>query len=286
MVVAEHLLIVFAIALCFTVLERQGWRALWWLAPAAWATVGLLQYRLVQAMHEACHQLHRWPDAWRPVMKVLLFRSLGLSPRYISAHLAHHRHIGDRAKDPDGPAYFGFPRSRLDFLGQIVLHFSGFSAVRQFFVGGTLQDNGGSSLKSTSSEKAQVIATQVVWAAALGLLIHPAAYLFYVIPLVSFVKAMGWVRVLAEHGHPEKDYVLRTFPDGFIARHVSGPYGLNYHAEHHLRMAIPYERLTGLHRELQEDPSARVEIETYRGNHFSLLWFWLRELPWRGSAHA
>src|SRR5690606_15287942 len=107
----------------------------------------------------------------------------------------------------------------------------------------------------------------------------------WALPLLTVVKLCTAIRLLCEHGSPDKPYVWRSFSGTFVQRNLLGAFGLNYHAEHHLYPTIPYENLAeafALRIDRQGAPGAPPDdgfLEVYHGGHLGLLRDWFRELP-------
>ncbi len=252
----------------------------WWWVPLGVVLIGWLQYVLIQAMHEACHQVCDGLPGW--LAGVLLFNAFGLSRSYRKIHLAHHRHFNS-TDDPDGHAYLRFPSSRLELMSILGRHLSGWAAVRQLVdqsVGQAGQKHAGSPL-----DRFAMPLTQLVILGAFTLLSGPQDYvLFWLLPLFTVVKLLGYLRILAEHADPERGPILRSFRCGAAGR-ILGPYGFTRHAEHHAYAAVPFELLHGYEGDerrhvIEAYAGARgVEVEIFEGSHFTLLARWWRQLP-------
>lgn len=264
---------------------------------------GWLQYVLVQAMHEACHQkfhLGGWPS-----FAAALFTTwpLGLTRAYRKIHFAHHRFAGDPSRDPDWPLYSTFPRSRWHFIGMILFYGTGLPAViqklRQRGSTNTRRGARGSAQRAVVGELAMVAALQlaflVVYSAgawALSLSVGPVSIVawglvlyvaFWFAPIVTVVKTLGFLRILAEHGDPVRPIAFRSFDANALGRLILGPFGFAQHAEHHAYMAIPHNVLIEVfekHKaQLEHDPEMSRQV-IYQGTHFRKLMDWFRELPW------
>ena len=81
----------------------------------------------------------------------------------------------------------------------------------------------------------------------------PALYLLaWVLPRVTWYRALSRVRDIAEHGLvPGADDPLRSARSigaGLVERALLAPYRVNYHLEHHLLVFVPCWRLPAAHR--------------------------------------
>ena len=127
--------------------------------------------------------------------------------------------------------------------------------------------------KRTSSkhklDKVFVVLTQISLLGMAFLLNAPWAYfVFWVFPLISIVKALGYLRIIVEHGAPGGEVALRSLRGNAFLCNILGPYGFQYHAEHHKLPNISYDKL-----------EAADGVEVYQGHHFSFLWNMFWRLP-------
>jgi fatty acid desaturase len=256
------------------------------LALLGFLAIGWLQYVLIQAMHEACHQLRS--GLGNHLAAVLLFYAIGLTRAYRRIHFAHHAHFNS-FDDPDYPAYHAFPRSRGELLGTLLRHASGLAVAQQL-----REQNVGETGQSHPSHPADRVGMPLVQLGILGAfsaLSSPLDYgFFWLIPLITVTKVLGYLRILAEHGDPHGVAAIRSFRCNPLAGAILGPYGFTRHAEHHAWASVPFSQLSGY-----EVEGRRPTIEAYAtrhaahvdmiaGSHFVLLAKWWRELPNRVPA--
>lgn len=240
---------------------------------AAFLVLGWLQYALVQAMHEAVHQHFRRATSF--LAALLTAWPVGLTRAYADVHFAHHRHAGSPTEDPDHVLYGRFPRSRLELLSSTALHFSGLPAILH---------RAGQRAHSPPFDLFCLVLVQAVLFAAFSFAVHPLAYfVLWVGPVVTVVKGLGYLRILAEHADPEHPIVFRSFATTFVAGSLLGPFGFCHHAEHHLLMSVPFERLGAVFERRESTDAATLgeSFVIHRGSHLHLLWKWFWSLPWR-----
>jgi len=256
------------------------------LAFFSFLAIGWLQYVIMQAMHESCHQAHKGLEKWAAVF--CLFFPIGLTWAYRKIHFAHHRSFNTEA-DPDRFAYINFPKSKTEFLGILFTHASGWAAARQFLK----QNSGDTGQQHTgeSRDKVFLLLIQLIIFTVFTLLASPLDYfLFWIGPLVTVGKVLGYLRLLAEHGDPKKGPVLRTFRCAAIPGAILGPYGFARHAEHHADMKTPFSKLKHLSQksdvpglDAYADKHASW-VEVFQGSHLTILARWWLTLPTRSFA--
>jgi len=267
----------------------SGPRWLAWVAyPVAFLAVGWCQYAIVQALHEAAHQVIGKKDLASRVAAALMTYPLALTVQFRGQHLEHHRHFGDPARDPDYYGYGRFPETKLALLGHLAASATGLPALLSFVRKSSDTTSLSQLGTSATAELLRLATAQLVLLLAFSAAFGPLAYVFlWALPLMTVVKLGTAIRLLCEHGSPDKPFVWRTFAGGFVQRNLLGAFGLSYHAEHHAYPTIPYENLPrayALHvaaRDAGRIPSGPDDprFEIYPGGHLGLLRDWLRELP-------
>jgi fatty acid desaturase len=102
-------------------------------------------------------------------------------------------------------------------------------------------------------------------------------FVFWLLPLVTIVKVLGYLRITAEHGSPKilatGTAALRSFCHHPLSTMLLGPFGFAQHAEHHARPEIAYQKL----------PAVQItdaKIEFIDGSHFHYWAKTLKGLPW------
>lgn len=264
-------------------------------------TIGWCQFALSNGLHEALHHnfFNRRTDL---LADLLLGFPLGVrTAAYRQVHLAHHRHFGDPALDPDYPVYARFPRSRLQMLAVFATYASGVPAARQFL---DLLRKGGSPAAASGVED-----RGVPQGGPLGLLVYHGALLLaisvwlgplyylglWILPLCTVAKTLSALRLFCEHAVPQEPgappFVIRTVTGSPIEVGTLGPYGFHYHGEHHILPSVPYAHLGALHELLSAARAAgtvtgpdAAHYELFQGGYAALLAGWVRRLPWRAPA--
>ncbi|MEW6268746.1 MAG: fatty acid desaturase [Thermodesulfobacteriota bacterium] len=279
-----------AIVLVFAGLRAVATSGVAWLPwiayPLAFVVVGWCQFAIVQALHEAAHQVLGRKTWGSTLAGMLMTYPLALTLQFRGQHLDHHRHFGDPDKDPDFDGYARFPRSKLALVAHLVRSATGIPAIVSFLRKSSDQSTLQAQGTTVAAELAKLVAAQAVVFALLTLALGPWHYVFlWALPLLTVVKLCTAARLLCEHGSPDKPFVWRSFGGTFVERNLLGAFGLNYHAEHHLYPTIPYENLAQVfrrHLDARRTAGAAADddfLEVYCGGHLGLLRDWFRELP-------
>lgn len=254
-------------------------------SAAVFIVIGLLQYRLLHAAHEACHQDFRPGSKSKNLVAILVAYPIGLTKSFRTEHLLHHSYFGDPERDPDYPTFGVSPSSRIGYLVFVLKGFSGVAAIEQVV----------RRIRSTKPDAAAridsllLVASQLVLLIVFTVSISPESYfLFWLLPLLTIVKGLAQLRGLAEHGDPvPHKYVLRSFLNDGIVALFMGNMGFRHHAGHHLYPMVPYEHLQMVREKmlssLNTDSETGISIEIYPGSHLSILREWYLRLPWRIS---
>lgn len=257
--------------------------------------VGWLQYAIVQAMHEATHQVRKADRLQYFAADLLLFYAVGLKPSYRQIHMEHHKYLGSIAQDPDAVVYSRFPHSKLQLMSNLLLNFIGLMAVLQLVrqhLNLRYKNTSETVVKSTQSnnELSQLIilcVVQLLILAAFSWYLSWLDYvLFWLLPLFTVVKTLSYIRVLAEHGDIKRVYALRSFSSSWAARYVWGPFGFAFHAEHHWFVNVPYYKLAKLSAKIEASglsPRIGQKLEYCENSHIHLIYQWFCQLPWRRS---
>ena len=91
--------------------------------------IGMLQYSLLHAAHEATHHYFQPRSGARLLVALLVAYPIGLTLSFRDEHLLHHTHFGDPRLDADYSVYEPFPKSRLELLKFLIFNFSGLGAI-------------------------------------------------------------------------------------------------------------------------------------------------------------
>jgi fatty acid desaturase len=227
-------------------------------------------------LHEAAHN-HVFRSTTANRVVGMLAGAMILLPwaTYRAFHLEHHIHTAD-ADDPEGePIVF---RSRLQYAALIPLAGTVFSAQLAVF---TLRTAFGSPPKwvRTRSQRRLIRINAVVMVAATvllvgGLLVDPATTLrLWGAPLAVVYVALFPFLLLSEHYGGTGDVPplenTRTVRSNPFVRFVF--WNNNFHAEHHLIPAVPYDKLPRLHQLVAPELSAEWLAPSYTRFHRDVL---------------
>jgi fatty acid desaturase len=112
-------------------------------------------------------------------------------------------------------------------------------------------------------------------------------FVFWIAPIYVHVFVADEIRAFSEHSQPVvpdtavDDKRLITYVPNRLERWLFAPMNMNYHAEHHLWIYVPYYNIPKLHAYLANRP----EIEVRR-SYLAYLWRYLRMLPLGPDAAA
>ena len=252
--------------------------------------IGWLQYAIVQAMHEAIHQVSKRSKYQIFLADLLLFYAVGLKPSYRRIHWEHHKFFGSMEHDPDAVVYRRFPHSKCQLLSNLILNFFGLMAVVQLF---RQHFNFQSKVaakhhrKKHSGELNQLLILCLVQLTIAGIISLYSSWLdyvlFWLLPLLTLVKTLSYIRVLAEHGDDKNTHALRSFSGSWAARYLFGPFGFAFHAEHHWFPNVPYYKLPQLSAQIKTTgavPKQGDALEHLSYSHAYLIYLWFCQLPW------
>lgn len=243
-----------------------------WPNPLTWLlavmVVGGRQLGLAILMHEASHgTLHPNPRFNFFVGEYLCACPVGADlARYRPYHLTHHR-FTQQDEDPDLGLSRPFPTTRASLRRKFIRDLTGQTFYKQR-VKPLLGIGGGGSAFVGETGRAQrrfLAATAVIfliyWACG-------AAIWFFGVWVVAFATwfpLVTRIRNIAEHActdrAPDPFTVARTTRANWLERIFIAPYFVQYHAEHHLFIAVPCYRLPNLHGLLAEkDLTSRMNV--------------------------
>lgn len=263
------------------------WLDSWALYPVWVLLIASRQHALAILMHDAAHgRIH--PDrAWNDRIGEWLFAwplltSLGV---YRRTHLAHHKHL-QTPLDADwriwrDHAYYWFPKSRAELLGEILRFSLGLRTPQLFRF---LRDYAnrdarpaalrGRGTPASSGGRTRRYARGLAYAAlVLGLVLSGAWWpvlLYWVVPLLTALMGILYIRAIAEHfiseqGGPSSLACSRSMIYSLAERILVAPLHVGYHLEHHLYPSVPFFRLPELHRRLMQVEHFRVRAHRTRG---------------------
>ncbi len=268
-------------------------------ALPAFLLVGLMQYRLVMASHEATHKTLFHP-VWLNEAAGLLTASLvGVSLfNYRKAHMEHHKSPQSIADDIDGYIYRpllkcdpGWPRFWKLFSGLFVDIFVKFQ--RKLFGDGTTPmpgaETGGtaSHLRSVFLQLAPIAVVQSAVLAFFAVYWQWWGYFpFWFVPIFLIALGMDRARTFLEHSYnyffpgPPIPNLAQAPQDTIdvdtnaLERFLFAPFGFAYHQAHHAQLTVPYYNLRELAGMLeQHQPGYHRRIKgSYLGLLFKVLW--------------
>mgnify|MGYP002630698650 CR=1 FL=1 len=266
----------------------------WFVWVAAFLIIGLMQYRMVMAVHEATHKNLFFPAAVNETVGKILCGFLGMNlGMYRKSHLQHHKSPQKIGEDVDAPLYSppmrvapGFTRFWALLTGVVDSLFR--KIIRKFskqpeFAGKKIEVER-DWLQLLLILVAQVamfalFATQIVWW---------AYFTHWLAPLVLIAQLMDELRIFVEHGY---NYFQTTNPapidelqqstidveTNFLERYLFAPYGFDMHLAHHAQLTVPFYNLKKLSRILQEnDPNYGKPIKR---SYLGILWEMINAVP-------
>ena len=262
--------------------------ALFWLHPAwytfalAFLVVSSRQQALLNCEHECVHNKFLPSRRWN----VLVGRYLCAAPvgspfgAARDRHLAHHQLLGT-PEDPDRDLHTGEPPKNTP-LG-----------VARYFISGLLGGYAGMVLMGpppkvpggSDSTRRDLVALVLVQAAIAVLLTVAFAWWVYPVlwlaPLATLTAFTHLLRSFVEHAITEDESEahanrLITIHSNPLERELVAPYGMNYHAEHHILPSVPAPRLKRLQRRLAR--RERVPPVLRRSSYSAALRHYVRSL--------
>jgi fatty acid desaturase len=252
----------------------------------AFLGIGLMQYRIVIACHEAVHKALLYPLWLNESVGSAHCALVGINLLwYRYQHVGHHAAM-DVGHDPDAYIYEpilraspGLPRLSVWIFGTA---FEVVEKLRQkgFTVSATLQADARARFYSLA-----IVAVQALLLAACTLWLSWWYYFaFWLAPLLTIAIFMNRTRVLVEHGFA---HVSRSgaplagapveavdLSAGFMERFFIAPYMMNYHFSHHRAPSIPFHRNPDLSQLLGKcgEAGGPVMRPTYTQALRQLLW--------------
>jgi fatty acid desaturase len=251
-----------------------------WPTPAtfvlALVILGGRQLALAILVHEAAHrtlfrtrflndQLALWLCGWPLWNDVASYRHY---------HLKHHKFTGTE-RDPDLGLAPISPMTRRSLARKMARDLSGVAGLRRLLgqarIACELVDykvtaeltrrpaDGrklGDYLAAAIRNSAGFVLTNLALAGGLALLGHAWVYWAWAVAYLTTFSLFYRIRSLSEHACTERSpdplRNTRTTRANWLARATVAPFGVNYHLEHHLLVAVPWFRLRALHRLLRE----------------------------------
>ena len=249
--------IALAIAVCLT-----HWHPLTYLVAIIF--VAGRQHALLVLMHEAAHyRLHpnraindgiaRFCIAWPHFISLEAYRR---------DHNAHHRYLMTD-HDPDLQAHratteYGMPLTKRRLLYFFLRDVSGFGLFGQLKA--VLRFRGSGDATETPTPIRGFAYYGALAVVIVGTGGGPGFVLFWLVPLITWLKWFLYVRALGEHYgltcSPAQPMSLsRTVLPRWWQRWFFCPFNVSFHAEHHLFPGVPYHNLPALRERLVSSPA-------------------------------
>jgi fatty acid desaturase len=233
-----------------------------WSYAVAFVTIGLMQYRMVIACHEAVHKTLLFPLWLNETVGSAHCALVGINLFwYRRQHLGHHA-AKDLSHDTDGYIYGPILQARPGFRRLAVWIFGTAGEVIE-----KIHQKGFAAGDAVEAEGMARLYTVMIVAAQALLLLASAVWLawwyyfvFWLAPLLTIGVFMNRTRVLIEHGYthvprredsssPAVETInLAASP---LERFFIAPYMFHHHLTHHLVPSIPYYRNADLSRLLE-----------------------------------
>jgi fatty acid desaturase len=236
-----------------------------WTYTFAFIAIGLMQYRIVIACHEAVHKTLLFPLWLNESVGSALCAMVGINLlRYRRQHLAHHA-AQDIGHDTDAYIYEPILRARPGLRRLAVWIFGTAAEIigklhqKGFTVTATVEAEGIARIYSLA-----IIAAQAALLTGCTLLFSWWYYFaFWLAPLLTIAVFVNRTRVLVEHGFDHvprlNELELTAAPvkaidvsANSIERFFIAPFGMNNHAAHHRVPSVPFYRSYDLLRLLEQ----------------------------------
>jgi fatty acid desaturase len=234
-----------------------------WPNPVTWVlavmVTGGRQLGLAILMHEASHfTLHPNRRVNDFLGEYLCAAPVGADlARYRPYHMTHHR-FTQQDEDPDLGLSRPFPTTRASLRRKIIRDLTGQTFYKQRVKPLLGQGAAGHAFigEHGSAQRRFLIAQAVLLA------LYTAAgagiwfFGIWVVAFATWYPLITRIRNIAEHACTSRDAnpytVARTTKANWLERLLIAPYNVQYHAEHHLFVAVPCYNLPMLHAELAQ----------------------------------
>jgi fatty acid desaturase len=221
----------------------------------AWAWIGARQHALAILMHEGAHYRlfrRRWLNdlfaelfaAWPVMISVRAYRQ---------HHFAHHR-SPNTDDDPDwllrDDRDWEFPKTRWGLVKVFLFDILGLNVRDEIrFFNRYFYPRG----RKTWLDYLSWVYYGTLLAVLTYFALWPLFLAYWIVPLLTSLKAVLRMRTIAEHYGLEYDHPFRqtrtTYP-GLLGKLLFGPKNITLHLDHHLYPSVPFYNLPELHREL------------------------------------
>ena len=257
----------------FLFIAFWGWGRFptWWGGALAFLVIGLMQYRLVLAAHEATHKT-LLPVVWLNEAVGLFCASLvGVSLfNYRRAHLEHHKYPQSIEEDIDGYIYRpliraapGWRRTWLLFTGNYVD--IAIKLRRKFTGDGQLEGTHAlvgaerPGFGKVIAQLAPIAGVQLaMWALLTWQFSWWTYFVFWLAPIFVLALQLDRIRTFLEHSYayfypgpplgnlalaPQSTVDVET---NFLERYLFAPFGFSDHQAHHAQLTVPFYNLPEL----------------------------------------
>lgn len=179
---------------------------------------------------------------------------------YARGHTRHHQHAGT-PEDPDLSNYQAYPVSRASFKRKVVRDLTGQTGYKllRFVVSQAAKVfSADPEQRRAARPFVQQLLVSAVFAALLGLLFSPWAYLLWLTAFMTSHMLVVRIRQVAEHAavpaqfDPDPRMNTRTTIPRLWERLLFAPNYVNYHLEHHFMASVPCYRLKPMHQLLAQ----------------------------------
>ncbi|WP_151635440.1 fatty acid desaturase family protein [Noviherbaspirillum aerium] len=218
------------------------------------------QHALLILMHEYAHYQFSRRHAW---LNDMLGDALAALPFFLTVHgfrrnhMPHHRHVKTGADSNWVSALevarYQFPKTRAQTYAEMFKHVLGWYTLKE--LSHYAFDAGMSVNLPPAARRFRSVYALVVLALIACFDLWWTVLLYWIIPLATFLMGILYVRDVSEHfGMPSEGIAgARTMLSNRMGRLFICPYGINFHAEHHLYPSVPFHHLKSLHAALQKD---------------------------------
>lgn len=248
----------------------QRWPS-WWTGVVAFGVIGMMQYRLVLAAHEATHKTLFHPVWLNEAAGLAIASLVGVSLfNYREAHLKHHKMPQSIQDDIDGYIYrpllkapAGWPRFWLlvtgnyrDIATKLRRKFLGDARVEEVAQAAGPERAGAGALLG---QLLPLVAVQaVVWGVFAWTLGWWAYLVWWLVPIFVVALQMDRARTFLEHGYnhffpgPPVQDLSREMQDTIdvatnaVERYLFAPFGFSDHQAHHAYLTVPFYHLREL----------------------------------------
>lgn len=249
----------------------------WIMGVVAFVAIGMMQYRLVLAAHEATHKTLFHPTWLNETVGLLVASLVGVSLfNYREAHLKHHKMPQSIQDDIDGYIYRpllratpGWPRVWLLLSGNyrdIVTKLK-----RKLFGDRVLPDANAATtttqpgFKELAKQLAPLVLIQgSAWATFAWTLNGWSYFVWWLAPIFVVALQLDRARTFLEHGYnyffpgPAVPDLAQAPQDTIdvatnaVERYLFAPFGFSHHQAHHAQLTVPFYHLPELVRLLEQ----------------------------------